>query len=120
MREGYATFIGTGLWTYVDGYDRLYGYASTGTDYATLYGGAAADTFRGYTTFATLTLNSGNFYAASGFTKVLAYDSGGVTTSTVTVPLVAALGLGLASNVPGRSAVLDGFGDAAVARGDRR
>jgi hypothetical protein len=40
----------------------------------------------------------------------LAYDSGGVTTSTVTVPLVAALGLGLASNVPGRSQVLDGFG----------
>ena len=40
----------------------------------------------------------------------LAYDSGGVTTSTVTVPLVAALGLGLASAVPGRSPVLDGFG----------
>ena len=40
----------------------------------------------------------------------LAYDSGGVTTSTVTVPLVAALGLGLASTVPGRSALLDGFG----------
>jgi Protein of unknown function (DUF1538) len=40
----------------------------------------------------------------------LAYDSGGVTTSTVTVPLVAALGLGLASNVPGRSPVVDGFG----------
>jgi hypothetical protein len=40
----------------------------------------------------------------------LAYDSGGVTTSTVTVPLVAALGLGLASNVPGRSPVMDGFG----------
>lgn len=40
----------------------------------------------------------------------LAYDSGGVTTSTVTVPLVAALGLGLAENVPGRSALLDGFG----------
>lgn len=40
----------------------------------------------------------------------LAYDSGGVTTSTVTVPLVTALGLGLASTVPGRSAVLDGFG----------
>jgi hypothetical protein len=40
----------------------------------------------------------------------LAYDSGGVTTSTVTVPLVAALGLGLASTVPGRSPVLDGFG----------
>ena len=40
----------------------------------------------------------------------LAYDSGGVTTSTVTVPVVAALGLGLASSVPGRSAVIDGFG----------
>ena len=40
----------------------------------------------------------------------LAYDSGGVTSSTVTVPLVAALGLGLAANVPGRSTLLDGFG----------
>ena len=40
----------------------------------------------------------------------LAYDSGGVTTSTVTVPLVTALGLGLASNVPGRNPLLDGFG----------
>ena len=40
----------------------------------------------------------------------LAYDSGGVTTSTVTVPLVAALGLGMAENVPGRSAMIDGFG----------
>lgn len=40
----------------------------------------------------------------------LAYDSGGVTTSTVTVPLVAALGLGLAESIPGRSAILDGFG----------
>ena len=40
----------------------------------------------------------------------LAYDSGGVTTSTVTVPLVAALGLGLATHVPDRSPVLDGFG----------
>ncbi len=40
----------------------------------------------------------------------LAYDSGGVTTSTVTVPLVTALGLGLASTVPGRSELLDGFG----------
>jgi hypothetical protein len=40
----------------------------------------------------------------------LAYDSGGVTTSTVTVPLVAALGLGLSSTVPGRSPLLDGFG----------
>ena len=40
----------------------------------------------------------------------LAYDSGGVTTSTVTVPLVTALGLGLASTVPGRNPLLDGFG----------
>ncbi|MFC1776194.1 DUF1538 domain-containing protein [Pseudomonadota bacterium] len=40
----------------------------------------------------------------------LAYDSGGVTTSTVTVPLVAALGLGLAETIPGRSPLLDGFG----------
>lgn len=40
----------------------------------------------------------------------LAYDSGGVTTSTVTVPLVAALGLGLAETIPGRSSLLDGFG----------
>jgi len=40
----------------------------------------------------------------------LAYDSGGVTTSTVTVPLVAALGLGLSSAVPGRNPALDGFG----------
>lgn len=45
----------------------------------------------------------------------LAYDSGGVTTSTVTVPLVAALGLGLASSVPGRSPLLDGFGLIALA-----
>jgi len=40
----------------------------------------------------------------------LAYDSAGVTTSTVTVPLVAALGLGLAGTVPGRNPLLDGFG----------
>ena len=40
----------------------------------------------------------------------LAYDSGGVTTSTVTVPLVTALGIGLATAVPGRNPVLDGFG----------
>jgi hypothetical protein len=40
----------------------------------------------------------------------LAYDSGGVTTSTVTVPLVTALGLELASSVPGRNPLLDGFG----------
>lgn len=40
----------------------------------------------------------------------LAYDSGGVTTSTVTVPLVAALGLGLSGAVPGRNPAIDGFG----------
>jgi len=45
----------------------------------------------------------------------LAYDSGGVTTSTVTVPLVTALGLGLASAVPGRSPLIDGFGLIALA-----
>lgn len=45
----------------------------------------------------------------------LAYDSGGVATSTVTVPLIAALGLGLAEAVPGRSALLDGFGLVAFA-----
>ncbi|MCW8838976.1 MAG: DUF1538 domain-containing protein, partial [Thiovulaceae bacterium] len=40
----------------------------------------------------------------------LAFDLGGVTTSTVTVPLVAALGIGLASTIKGRNPVLDGFG----------
>ena len=45
----------------------------------------------------------------------LAYDSGGVTTSTVTVPLVAALGLGLSESVPGRSPLQDGFGLVAFA-----
>lgn len=40
----------------------------------------------------------------------LAFDSGGVTTSTVTVPLVTALGIGLSEAVPGRSPLLDGFG----------
>ena len=40
----------------------------------------------------------------------LAYDSGGVSTSTVTVPLVTALGLGLAENIPGRDPLVDGFG----------
>lgn len=49
-------------------------------------------------------------YFAPRFITALAYDSGGVTTSTVTVPLVAALGLGLASSVPGRSELMDGFG----------
>ncbi len=45
----------------------------------------------------------------------LAYDLGGVTTSTVTVPLLTALGIGLASNVPGRSPLIDGFGLIALA-----
>ena len=45
----------------------------------------------------------------------LAYDSGGVTTSTVTVPLVTALGLGLAQAVPGRNPLFDGFGLVAFA-----
>lgn len=40
----------------------------------------------------------------------IAYDSGGVTTSTITVPLVTALGVGLASTIRGRSPLLDGFG----------
>ncbi|GJM10236.1 MAG: membrane protein [Lysobacteraceae bacterium] len=40
----------------------------------------------------------------------LAYDSGGVTTSTVTVPLVAALGFGLSETVPDRNPLIDGFG----------
>ena len=40
----------------------------------------------------------------------IAYDSGGVTTSTVTVPLVTALGVGLASSLRGRNAMTDGFG----------
>jgi len=40
----------------------------------------------------------------------IAYDSGGVTTSTVTVPVVAALGVGLASSIHGRDTMLDGFG----------
>jgi hypothetical protein len=40
----------------------------------------------------------------------IAYDSGGVTTSTITVPLVAALGVGLATSIKGRNPLLDGFG----------
>ena len=40
----------------------------------------------------------------------VAYDSGGVTTSTVTVPLVTALGVGLASTIRGRNPLTDGFG----------
>ena len=40
----------------------------------------------------------------------IAYDSGGVTTSTITVPLVTALGVGLASAIEGRNPMIDGFG----------
>ena len=49
-------------------------------------------------------------YFAPKYIVPIAYDSGGVTTSTVTVPLVAALGLGLAENIPGRDPLIDGFG----------
>ncbi len=45
----------------------------------------------------------------------IAYDSGGITTSTITVPLVAALGVGLASSIRGRNPILDGFGLIALA-----
>jgi len=45
----------------------------------------------------------------------IAYDSGGVTTSTVTVPLVTALGVGLASSIRGRNPMIDGFGLIALA-----
>lgn len=67
-------------------------------------------------------------YIAAGYTIIavqalrapreivaLAFDTGGVTTSTVTVPLVAALGLGLATHVPGRNPLVDGFGVIAFA-----
>lgn len=45
----------------------------------------------------------------------IAYDSGGVTTSTITVPLVTALGVGLASSISGRNPMIDGFGLIALA-----
>jgi hypothetical protein len=45
----------------------------------------------------------------------IAYDSGGITTSTITVPLVTALGVGLASSIEGRNPVTDGFGLIALA-----
>lgn len=45
----------------------------------------------------------------------IAYDSGGVTTSTITVPLVTALGVGLASSISGRNPMVDGFGLIALA-----
>ena len=40
----------------------------------------------------------------------IAYDSGGITTSTITVPLVTALGIGLATSIRGRNPMIDGFG----------
>ena len=49
-------------------------------------------------------------FIAPKYIVPIAYDSGGVTTSTVTVPLVAALGIGLATNIEGRSPLIDGFG----------
>jgi nitrogen regulatory protein PII len=49
-------------------------------------------------------------FVAPKYIIPISYDSGGVTTSTVTVPLVAALGIGLATNIEGRSALIDGFG----------
>jgi len=49
-------------------------------------------------------------YFAPSYIIPIAYDSGGVTTSTVTVPLVAALGLGLAEHIDGRNPLIDGFG----------
>ncbi len=64
-----------------------------------------------------------HYYIIAGYTVVIiltsfapryiipiAYDSGGVTTSTITVPLVTALGIGLANNIDGRDALIDGFG----------
>lgn len=45
----------------------------------------------------------------------IAYDSGGVTTSTITVPLVTALGVGLSSSIEGRNPMIDGFGLIALA-----
>ena len=45
----------------------------------------------------------------------IAFDSGGVTTSTVTVPLVTALGIGLATSIRGRDPLVDGFGMIALA-----
>lgn len=58
----------------------------------------------GYTVVILLTLIAPRYIVA------LAYDLGGVTTSEVTVPLVTALGIGLASNIEGRNVLIDGFG----------
>jgi len=64
----------------------------------------------------------GGYLLVVGMTQIappeiigIAYDSGGVTTSTITVPLVTALGIGLASSIEGRNPLLDGFGLIALA-----
>jgi hypothetical protein len=70
-----------------------------------------------------ITGDSIHYYIMAGYTVVilltfltpkyivaLAYDLGGVTTSEVTVPLVTALGIGLATNIEGRNVMIDGFG----------
>ncbi len=64
----------------------------------------------------------GGYLLVAGMTQIappeiigIAYDSGGVTTSTITVPLVTALGIGLASSIEGRNPLLDGFGLIALA-----
>ena len=49
-------------------------------------------------------------FVSPRYITALAFDLGGVTTSEVTVPLITALGIGLASSIDGRSALLDGFG----------
>ncbi len=54
-------------------------------------------------------------FFAPDFIIGIAYDSGGVTTSTITVPLLTALGVGLASNIRGRNPLTDGFGMIAIA-----
>lgn len=54
-------------------------------------------------------------FTAPRYIIPLAFDSGGVTTSTITVPIITALGVGLATVIPGRNPVLDGFGMIALA-----
>lgn len=54
-------------------------------------------------------------FTAPRYIVPLAFDTGGVTTSTITVPIITALGVGLATVIPGRDPVLDGFGMIALA-----